>query len=86
MKSLVSHNGADGLEPVTHGHGYPLGILLIPLIYRWVLLQGIHRSLVAFVFQPTHYPPLEMCAVGGLVRRGAQSNVWRVTKFPVCLP
>ena len=30
-------------------------------------------------------PPLEMCAVGGLVRRGARSNVWRVTTFPLCL-
>ena len=29
--------------------------------------------------------PLEMCAVGGLVRRGARSYVWRVTTVPVCL-
>ena len=28
---------------------------------------------------------LEMCAVGGLVRRGVQSYVWRVTTVPVCL-
>ena len=27
--------------------------------------------------------PLEMCAVGGLVRRGALSYIWRVTTVPV---
>ena len=32
-----------------------------------------------------HKSPLEMCAVGGLVRRGARSYVWRVTTVPVCL-
>ena len=31
------------------------------------------------------WSPLEMCVVGGFVRRGARSNVWRVTTFPVCL-
>ena len=30
------------------------------------------------------YSPLEMCAVGGFVRRGARSYVWRVTTVPVC--
>ena len=29
--------------------------------------------------------PLEMCAVGGFVRRAARLNVWRFTTFPVCL-
>ena len=32
-----------------------------------------------------HVSPLEVCAVGGLVRRGARSNALRVTKFPVCV-
>ena len=29
--------------------------------------------------------PLDMCAVGGFVRRGARSNVWRVTTFPASI-
>ena len=52
-----------------------------PMITIWAERRGHFRQ-NAYEWS---FAPLEMCAVGGLVRRGARSYVWRVTTVPVCL-
>ena len=47
---------------------------------------NVPRLLVPVTTKPSYlvpYAPLEICAVGGFVRRGARSYVWRVTTIHV---